>query len=91
MQDGAGTYDPPFTIYPNGEMKVGSRASSRTVRTGPDGQKMWVDFESRVVCREEIDTAFGKIMAVRIEQTVQFQNGARSKRTFWFDQSGVLG
>ena len=85
IQDGGGTYDPPYTIYPNGEMKIGSRASGRTIRTSPDGQKMWVDFESRVVSREEIDTAFGKIMTVRIDQTVQFQNGARSKRTFWFD------
>jgi uncharacterized caspase-like protein len=85
IQDGGGTYDPPYSIYPNGEMKIGSHASSRTIRTSPDGQKMWVDFDARVTGREVIDTAFGKMTTIRVEVVVQFQNGVRSKRTFWFD------
>jgi Caspase domain len=85
VQDGGGSYDPPYSLYPNGEMKVGSRSTTRTMRTQRNGQKGWVEFESKVTGRETIDTAFGKLNAIRIEVTRTFQEGGRSKNTFWFD------
>ncbi len=85
IQDGGGTYDPPYNLYPNGEMKIGSRATTRTIRTRPNGQKGWVDFDSRVVGREVIDTAFGKLNTIRMDVELFYQDGFRSKRTFWFD------
>jgi hypothetical protein len=84
LQDGFGTYDPPYVVYPNGELKVGSRATTRTIRTR-NGKKDWVEYESHVVGRETIDTAFGKVNSVRLEVNVLAQDGSRSKRTFWFE------
>ncbi len=84
-RDGGGTYDPPISFYPNGELKVGGKARSRTIRTANDGSKGWVEFESRVVGYETIDTAFGKISAVKLEVTQSYQDGGRSKLTLWFD------
>jgi Caspase domain len=84
LQDGGGTYDPPYGLYPNGELKVGSRATTRTIQTR-NGQKMWLEFDSHVAGRETIDSAFGKISTIRVDVNVLMQNGFRSKRTFWLD------
>lgn len=84
LQDGGGTYDPPYGMYPNGEMKIGSHATTRTIRTR-NGDKHWVEFESRVVGRETIDTAFGKVNTFRLDVNVQAQDGYRSKRIYWFE------
>ena len=85
IYDGSATYDPPYGLFPNGEMKIGSRSVTRTIRTPNKGPKGWVDSESRVVGREVIDTAFGKLNAVRLEQDLIFQDGSRSKRLYWYD------
>ncbi len=84
LQDGGGTYDPPYGLYPNGELKIGSRATTRTIRTR-NGEKSWVEFESRVVGRETIDTAFGKVNTIRVDVNLLAQDGFRSKRVFWLD------
>ncbi len=84
LQDGGGTYDPPYGLYPNGELKIGSHATTRTIRTR-NGEKNWVEFESRVVGRETIDTAFGRVNSIRVEVNMLAQDGFRSKRTFWFE------
>lgn len=43
VRDGAGSYDPPVNIYPNGELKVGSKATTRTIRTANNGSKGWLE------------------------------------------------
>jgi hypothetical protein len=84
-KDGGGTYDPPISFYPNGELKVGGRASTRTIRTTHSGSKGWLDMETKVVGYEDIDTAFGKLRAIKLEATQQYQDGVRAKLTLWFD------
>jgi Caspase domain len=84
-KDGSGTYDPPISFYPNGELKVGSRATTRTIRTANNGSKGWLDMETKVVGYEDIDTAFGKLRAIKLEATQQYQDGVRAKMTLWFD------
>jgi Caspase domain len=84
-KDGGGTYDPPISFYPNGELKVGSRAITRTIRTANNGSKGWLDMETKVVGYEDIDTAFGKLRAIKLEATQQYQDGVRAKMTLWFD------
>ncbi len=85
IKDGGGTYDPPISFYPNGELKVGGRASSRAIRTANNGSKGWLDTETKVVGYEDIDTAFGKLRTIKLEATQQYQDGVRAKMTLWFD------
>jgi hypothetical protein len=85
IRDGGGTYDPPFTIYPDGELRIGSRATTRTIVTHNNGFKQWMEATSHVVGKESIDTAFGKMLAVKMVVTQQFQNGNRTTLTLWFD------
>jgi uncharacterized caspase-like protein len=84
-RDGAGSYDPPISFFPNGELKIGGKATTRTIRTENSGFKGWVEIESRVVGFEDIDTAFGKMRTVKLEATYVFQNGTRRKMSLWFD------
>lgn len=84
-RDGGGTYDPPVNIYPNGELKVGGKATTRTIRTANNGYKGWMEYESRVVGYEEIDTAFGKLNAIKLDVIQIYQDGGRAKMTLWFD------
>ena len=83
-QDGVGSYDPPINFYPNGELKIGGRATTRTMRTRSDGSTELVEIETRVAGYETIDTAFGKLRAIRLD-VVQYQSGGRAKMTLWFD------
>jgi hypothetical protein len=85
MKDGSGTYDPPISFYPNGELKIGGRSITRTIRTRNDGFKGWFELESRVVGYEAIDTAFGKLQAIKLEATQKYQEGGIAKLTLWFD------
>ena len=84
-RDGGGTYDPPVNIYPNGELKIGGKATTRTIRTANNGSKGWMEYESRVVGYEEIDTVFGKLNAIKLDVTQIYQDGGRAKMTLWFD------
>jgi hypothetical protein len=84
-RDGSGTYDPPYSLHPNGELKVGGRATTRSTLTRPNGQKLWIEIESRVVSREVIDSSFGKINTIRVEAKVSRQDGLISNRTFWYE------
>jgi hypothetical protein len=85
IQDRIGVYDPPFQLFPNGELKIGSKANSRTIVTHTNGFKQWMDVESRVVGREKIDTALGPMMTIRVESTRLFQNGNRAVVKLWYD------
>ena len=84
-RDGGGTYDPPVNVYPNGELKIGGKATTRTIRTANNGSKGWMEYESRVVGYEEIDTVFGKLNAIKLDVTQIYQDGGRAKMTLWFD------
>jgi hypothetical protein len=84
-KDGGGTYDPPISFYPNGELKIGSKATTRTIRTTNSGSRGWMDMETKVVGYEDIDTAFGKLRTIRLDATQQYQDGFRAKMTLWFD------
>jgi hypothetical protein len=85
FRDAGGSYDPPISFYPNGELKVGARATTRTIRTTNNGSTGWMEFESRVVGYEVIDTAFGKLNAIKLEAVQIYQEGGRAKVTLWFD------
>ncbi len=85
VQDGGGTYDPPYSLYPNGELKIGSRATTRTNVTHNNGFKQWLEVSSRVVGKESIDTAFGKVLTVKVEVSFVYQNGNRALMTFWLE------
>jgi Caspase domain len=83
--DGSGSYDPPWSLYPNGELKIGSKATTRSIVTHNNGFKQWVEVESRVVGKEKIDTDLGPLLTIRVEAEIVFQNGNRTKSLFWFD------
>lgn len=85
LQDGGGTYDPPYAVVPGSAYQVGKKFSGRSIRTDAAGRKSWVDTESRVVAREKLQTAFGLIDTYRIEVTRSFETGGNLKATFWFD------
>jgi hypothetical protein len=85
LQDGAGTYDPPWSSVPGGEFQIGKRLSGRSIRTAPNGAQQWVDYESHIAAREKLKTAFGEIDTFRVDVNFVYQNGGRSKFTFWYD------
>lgn len=85
LADGGGSYDPPWPVVPGGEYQVGKRLTGRSIRTDRQGNKIWVDYDSRIVAREKIQTPFGLIDTYRIEVLRSFQTGGTMKMTFWFD------
>jgi len=85
LQDGGGTNDPPWSVVPGGELQVGKRVSGRSIKTERSGRKYWVDYDSRIVAREKLQTAFGLIDTYRVEIEMINQMGGRLKQTFWFD------
>jgi hypothetical protein len=84
-RDATGSYDPPISFFPNGELKLGGKATTRTIRTDNAGNRGWVEIESRVIGNEDIDTAFGKMRTIKLEATYLFQSGVRRKMSLWFD------
>jgi Caspase domain len=84
-RDGGGSYDPPYGLFPNGELKIGTQATTRSNVTHNNGYKQWVDIQSKVTGREVLDTALGKINTIRVDVVLQYQNGNRSNRTLWYD------
>ncbi len=44
-----------------------------------------MDYDSHIVAREQLHTAFGLIDTYRVEVLRTFENGARLKMTFWYD------
>ncbi|MGE0675200.1 MAG: caspase family protein [Methylibium sp.] len=85
LEDGAGTYDPPWSALPGGEFQIGKRTSGRSILTQRNGNRIWVDYDSRIVAREQIETAFGPVDTYRVEVAFFNQNGVRSRITFWYD------
>ena len=85
VRDGGGSYDPPYSLYPNGELKIGSRATTRTNVTHNNGFKQWMEATSHVVGKETIDTAFGKVQTIKVEVQMQYQNGNRANMTLWLE------
>jgi hypothetical protein len=85
LQDGNGTYDPPWSVVPGSDYQVGKRMQGRSIRTEPNGRKSWVDFDSRIVAREKLQTAFGLVDTYRIEVVRTFELGGTLKMTFWFE------
>jgi hypothetical protein len=85
LQAGSGTYDPPWSAVPGGEFQVGKRISGRSIRTQANGAKFWLDYETHIVAREKIETAFGTVDAYRVEVNMQFQTGARNVLVYWYE------
>jgi hypothetical protein len=85
LSDGGGSYDPPWSVTPGGAFQVGKRLTGRSIRTDRQGNKTWVDFDSRIVAREKLQTPFGVIDTYRVEVRRTFQTGGTMKMTFWFD------
>jgi hypothetical protein len=86
LQDGSGTYDPPWPVVPGGSaFQVGQTSSTRSIRTAPNGTKIWVDFKSRIVGRETVTVPVGIVNAHKVVVDVTQQTGRRGKYTFWFD------
>jgi hypothetical protein len=84
VEDGGGTYSPPWPIVPGGGIQMGLRSKGRTVRTSANGQQQTIDFDSRVVGRETITLPIGTIDCWKVE--VDFAPGAgRREFTFWID------
>jgi uncharacterized caspase-like protein len=85
LKDGGGTYDPPWSVVPGSDYQVGKRFSGRSIRTDPQGRRIWVDTESRIAAREKLQTAFGLLDTYRIEVLRTFETGGTMKMTFWFE------
>ncbi len=85
FRDANGVYDPPWNVIPGGELVVGNHSAARSVRTAPNGDKQWIDIESRVVAQERISTALGTLETFRVEVLFVGQSGFRTKLTFWYE------
>lgn len=85
VEDGFGSYDPPWVVVPAGGFQAGNRASGRSILIRRDGNKGWLDSESRVVGRETITVPAGTFDAWKVEVNGMFDNGTRRKLTMWFD------
>ncbi|RYX89397.1 MAG: caspase family protein [Comamonadaceae bacterium] len=85
VQDGGGTYDPPWSAVPGGDFQVGKRIAGRSIRTAPNGDKYWLDYETRIVAREKLQTSLGLLDTYRVEVSMLFQIGSRSQLTFWYE------
>ena len=85
LQDGAGTYDPPWAVWPGAEYQIGKKWSTRTIQTRPDGSKQWIDVETVIAAREKVTVPLGTFDTYRIEVTMVYQSGGRAKLTFWDD------
>ena len=84
-RDANGSYDPPWNVIPGGELVVGNRSVARSIRTSPNGERIWVDVESRIVAQERITTALGALDTFRVEVQFIGQPGFRTKLTFWYE------
>jgi hypothetical protein len=85
IDDGASTYDPPWVLQPAGDFQQGKRISGRTMRTERSGRRYWVDYETKVIGLETIQTAFGPIEAWKVETKMLNQLGGRLSLLFWYD------
>jgi glutamate-5-semialdehyde dehydrogenase len=61
---------------PGGEYQVGKRMRGRSIRTDARGRKSWVDYDSRIVAREKLQTPFGLIDTYRVEVVRACENEA---------------
>jgi hypothetical protein len=90
VADGGGAkFDPPMVVVPGGDLKVGNKDESRSVRYDPSGSSSWVQSSSKVTGRERIKTAFGEIETFRMEWVQKNQNGNIVKNTMWYDPEWV--
>ena len=85
LQDGSGTYDPPWIVQPAGDLQVGKRISGRAIRTATDGRRYWIDYETKVTGRETIQTKFGALNAWVVDVKMLNELGGRLAMTFWYD------
>ena len=84
-KDGGGTYDPPWSAVPGGELQVGKKWNGRSIQTRPEGTKQWVDIDAKVLARERVTVPLGTFDTYRVELNFVYQSGARSKITIWYD------
>jgi uncharacterized caspase-like protein len=86
LADAGGTYDPPWVLIPAGEYQAGKKMAGRAVRTEKSGQVYWMDYETKVIGREPLQTPLGLIDAWKVETKFVTQFGRRTHITFWYDQ-----
>ena len=84
LRDVFGEYDPPWSVVPGGVFSVGKHSSLRTVQT-LNGNKQWMDVDSRIVAREKLATPMGTLTTFKVEVNVNYQSGNQAKYTFWFE------
>ena len=90
VADGSGAkFDPPMSLVPGGDLKVGSKDESRSIRYDPNGSTSWIQSNSKVTGRERIKTAFGEIETFRMEWVQKQQNGTIIKNILWYDPEWV--
>jgi hypothetical protein len=82
-------FDPPMVIVPGGDLKVGNKDQSRSVRFDTSGSSSWVESSSKVTGRERIKTAFGEIETFRMEWVQKQESGNIVKNTIWYDPEWV--
>jgi hypothetical protein len=85
VRDGFGSYDPPYSLIPNGDLQIGSKSVSRTTVTQRNGNQQWGEYTAKVTGRETIDSALGKVVTMKVETSVQYQSGARGVIIGWYD------
>jgi hypothetical protein len=83
LQDGFGSYDPPYPSAPIGDLSVGKRWSARSIKTRPDGKRVDVEHVSRIAGFETITIRAGTFDTFRIETTM-FEAGTQpTDYKFW--------
>ncbi len=85
VRDPFGRYDPPLTVFPDGELKLGSKSDLRTRVTRPNGDRLTMDMRSKVLGYEAIETAMGTIKTVKLELIYNLSNGEVRTAQLWFE------
>lgn len=85
IEDCLGTYDPPYPVIPGGVLQVGKKFQARSIRTGKDGTRMWIDYDTRIVGREVVTVPAGTFDAYKVVVKEADQGGAHATMTLWFD------
>jgi hypothetical protein len=83
IQDGVGTYDPPYPLAPTGELAIGKSWTARSLRTRANGAKEHVEYVARIAATENVTVPAGTFTAFRIEVKVTEANAEPTNYTFW--------
>jgi len=85
IEDRGGTYDPPYPVIPGGELQVGKKYRSRSIRTGHDGRKSWIDYDVHIVGRESLTVPAGTFDTYKVVVNQLHESGTHVAFTLWFE------